>query len=226
MPTRDAVGRTRSPFYGPESFTCLPDSNRYICPSGQQLNYGGCNERNRTFGYIGTRKKCGPCERRSQCTTGPFRYLAIHMNETARPAPAAQVEVRTRAVLPGGHCPEHQAAGPVPQPTNDVTGSRYFIEEGRSTNSTTEVNPRNPKKQHRVFNIHPCSQQLVRSMSGCPTQKQLRRTCSPYSPWRHFHGLREQKFPEDTDNASWLRTGRICHRESSRQLHPVDSSDL
>ena len=27
MPTRDAVGRTRSPFYGPESFTYLPESN-------------------------------------------------------------------------------------------------------------------------------------------------------------------------------------------------------
>jgi Transposase DDE domain len=27
---------------------------------------------------------CGPCEQRSRCTTGPFRYLAIHMNETAR----------------------------------------------------------------------------------------------------------------------------------------------
>ena len=84
MPTRDAVGRTRSPFYGPECFTYLPASNSYICPAGQQLNYGGRNEGNRTFGYIGTRKKCGPCQQRSQCTTGPFRYLAIHMNEAAR----------------------------------------------------------------------------------------------------------------------------------------------
>ena len=84
MPTRDAVGRTRSPFYGPESFTYLPESNSYICLGGQQLNYGGRNERNRTFGYIGTRKKCGPCQQRSQCTTGPFRYLAIHMNEAVR----------------------------------------------------------------------------------------------------------------------------------------------
>src|SRR5437899_3763899 len=47
MPTRDAVGRTRSPFYGPECFTYLPDSNSYICPAGQQLNYGGRNE-----GYV------------------------------------------------------------------------------------------------------------------------------------------------------------------------------
>src|SRR5579864_4045417 len=53
-------------------------------PGGQQLNYGGRNEGNRTFGYIGTRKKCGPCQQRSQCTTGPFRYLAIYMNEGAR----------------------------------------------------------------------------------------------------------------------------------------------
>ena len=36
MPTREAVGRTRSPFYGPESFTYLPDSNSYICPAGQR----------------------------------------------------------------------------------------------------------------------------------------------------------------------------------------------
>src|ERR1700712_3810320 len=66
MPTRDAVGRTRSPFYGPECFTYLPESNSYICPAGQQLNYGGRNEGNRTFGYIGTRKKCGPCQQRSR----------------------------------------------------------------------------------------------------------------------------------------------------------------
>src|SRR6202790_3054201 len=84
MPTRDAVGRTRSPFYGPESFTYLPDSNSYICPAGQQLNYGGSKEGNAPFGYLGTRKKCGPCQQRSQYTTGPFRYLAIHMNEAAR----------------------------------------------------------------------------------------------------------------------------------------------
>jgi transposase len=84
MPTRDAVGRTRSPFYGPDAFTYLPESNSYICPAGQQLNYGGHSKGNRTFGYIGTRKKCGPCQQRSQCTTGPFRYLAIHMNEAAR----------------------------------------------------------------------------------------------------------------------------------------------
>lgn len=84
MPTRDAVARTRSPLFGPERFTYQPESNSYLCPAGQQLNYGGRNDRNRAFAYIGTRPKCGPCPLKSQCTRGAFRFLAIHMNEAAR----------------------------------------------------------------------------------------------------------------------------------------------
>jgi transposase len=84
MPTRDAVARTRSPLFGPERFTYQPESNSYLCPGGQQLNYGGRNDRNRAFAYIGTRPKCGPCPLKSQCTRGAFRFLAIHMNEAAR----------------------------------------------------------------------------------------------------------------------------------------------
>ena len=72
------------PFYGPERFTYLPESNSYRCPVGQQLNYGGRNARNRTYVYIGTRKRCGGCAQKAQCTSGPFRYLAIHMHEPAR----------------------------------------------------------------------------------------------------------------------------------------------
>jgi transposase len=84
MPTRDAVARTRSPLFGPERFTYQPESNSYLCPAGQQLNYGGRNDRNRAFAYIGTRPKCGPCPLKPQCTQGAFRFLAIHMNEAAR----------------------------------------------------------------------------------------------------------------------------------------------
>ena len=84
MPTRDAVARTRSPLFGPERFTYQPESNSYLCPAGQQLNYGGRNDRNRAFAYIGTRPKCGPCPLKSQCTKGAFRFLAIHFNESAR----------------------------------------------------------------------------------------------------------------------------------------------
>ena len=42
------------------------------------------NLRNRTYAYIGTRKRCGACTLKAQCTAGAFRYLAIHMDEPAR----------------------------------------------------------------------------------------------------------------------------------------------
>ena len=84
MRTRDSVHRKNSPFYGPERFTYQPESNSYLCPAGQQLNYGGRSLRNRTNVYIGTRKRCGECALKSQCTSAAVRYLAIHMEEAAR----------------------------------------------------------------------------------------------------------------------------------------------
>ena len=84
MRTRDNANRKNSPFYGPESFTYQPETNSYRCPAGQQLNYGG-----RTWGhlgrvYIGTRKRCGACPQKPECTRGAFRTLAVHAYETAR----------------------------------------------------------------------------------------------------------------------------------------------
>jgi transposase len=84
MRTRDSIHRKNSPFYGPERFTYQPESNSYLCPAGQQLNYGGRSLRNRTYAYIGTRKRCGACALKAQCTSGAFRCLAIHMEEPAR----------------------------------------------------------------------------------------------------------------------------------------------
>jgi hypothetical protein len=84
MRTRDSALRKNSPFYGPERFTYLSESNSYLCPAGQQLNYGGLNARNRTHVYIGTRKRCGGCAQKAQCTSSPLKYLAIHLHEPAR----------------------------------------------------------------------------------------------------------------------------------------------
>jgi hypothetical protein len=84
MRTRDSIHRKNSPFFGPERFTYQPESNSYLCPAGQQLNYGGRSMRNRTYAYIGTRKRCGECALKAQCTSGAFRFLAIHMEEPAR----------------------------------------------------------------------------------------------------------------------------------------------
>jgi transposase len=84
MRARDSIQRKRSPFFGPERFTYQPEHNRYICPAGQVLNYGGRVYRNHAFNYIGSRKKCGPCSLRPQCTSAAFRGLIIHQNEPAR----------------------------------------------------------------------------------------------------------------------------------------------
>jgi Transposase domain (DUF772)/Transposase DDE domain len=82
MRTRDSIHRKRSPFFGPERFTYQPEHNRYLCPAGQVLNYGGRVYRNHAFNYIGTRKKCGPCSLRPQCTSAAFRGLAsTRMNQ-------------------------------------------------------------------------------------------------------------------------------------------------
>ena len=201
MPTRDAVGRTRSPFYGPESFTYLPESNSYICPGGQQLNYGGRNERNRTFGYIGTRKKCGPCQRRipvhdwtvpvscdphEQEPLGSGRersldFTGVQVRTTAteegrgalrgakesqshrsQSAPAAQVEVRTRTVLPGGHRPEHQAAGPVPEPTDTITNARQRIVAGTDGNIARRPFAGSKSSNGRRLFQHPRTLSLAR----------------------------------------------------------------
>ena len=82
MRTRDSIHRKNSPFYGPERFTYQPESNSYRCPAGEQLNYVGLNVRNRAHAYIGSGKRCGACSLKAQCTSGRYKYLAIHMDET------------------------------------------------------------------------------------------------------------------------------------------------
>jgi transposase len=84
MRTRENAKRKNSPFYGPERFTYQPENNSYRCPAGEQLNYVGLNVRNRAHAYIGSAKRCGACSQKPQCTSGRYKYLAIHMDELAR----------------------------------------------------------------------------------------------------------------------------------------------
>jgi len=84
MRTRDSALRKNNPGYGPERFTYLPESNIYLCPAGEQLNYVGLNVCNRARAYIGSAKRCGACSQKTQCTSGRYKYLAIHIHEPAR----------------------------------------------------------------------------------------------------------------------------------------------
>jgi transposase len=84
MRTRDSALRKNNPGYGPERFTYQPESNTYRCPAREQLNYVGLNVRNRAHAYIGSAKRCGACSQKAQCTTGRYKYLAIHIHESVR----------------------------------------------------------------------------------------------------------------------------------------------
>jgi hypothetical protein len=84
MRTRESIRRKNSPFHGPERFRYQPESNSYRCPAGEQLNYVGLNVRNRAHAYIGSSKRCGACSQKAECTSGRYKYLAIHMDEPAR----------------------------------------------------------------------------------------------------------------------------------------------
>ena len=128
MRTRDSALRKNNPGYGPERFAYVPESNSYRCPAGEQLNYVGLNVRNRAHAYIGSAKRCGACSQKAQCTTGRYKYLAIHIHEPA----LASDEIRPRAVLPGSGCAEHQATGALPQPANSTAGC-HRLETRRRT---------------------------------------------------------------------------------------------
>jgi hypothetical protein len=54
----------------------FPTATATSARAGQQLNYGRHNARNRTHVYIGTRKRCGGCAQKAQCTSSPLEYLA------------------------------------------------------------------------------------------------------------------------------------------------------
>jgi transposase len=84
MRTRDSALRKNNPGYGPERFAYQAESNTYRCPAGEQLNYVGLNVRNRAHAYIGSAKRCGECSQKTQCTTGRYKYLAIHIHESVR----------------------------------------------------------------------------------------------------------------------------------------------
>ena len=80
--------------YGIEKFTYVAETNSYQCPAGKRLTYLGVNPRNRNHIYRATRKRCRECVHKSQCTTGHYRQIAIHVHEAARQ------RARERAAVP------------------------------------------------------------------------------------------------------------------------------
>ena len=84
----------------------------------------------------------GFAERTAAKKEGGSAVRGTQEPDRTTPAAFAQNEVRSRAVLPGSGCPKHQAAGPLPQPTdNPHCGSRLLAEVRRKTRSQRPSRP-------------------------------------------------------------------------------------
>ncbi len=165
MPTRDAVGRTRSLLYGPESFTLLPRGEQQLhlpCRPAAELQRTqrgeshlrlhrnpqevrpvrteipvhdrtvpvSCNphERSSSGSERGrppqTTPEFGQAQRQAKEGQALFAEPRVTVTSASIGSHIRRLKFVRERVLPRGHCPEHQTASPVPQPTNDVTGSR------------------------------------------------------------------------------------------------------
>ncbi|MGA8341116.1 MAG: transposase [Candidatus Sulfotelmatobacter sp.] len=83
MRTRDSIHR-KTARSTPSGSRISPKATVIFVQQAQPLNYGGRSHRNRSYTYIGTRKRCGAYAQRPHCTSAAFRCLVIHQHEPAR----------------------------------------------------------------------------------------------------------------------------------------------
>lgn len=83
IPVREYAA-PRDTLYGIEKFTYNAETNSYQCPGGEALKYVGIKKANRSHIYRARPTKCGECLQKAQCTTGRYRQLVVHINESAR----------------------------------------------------------------------------------------------------------------------------------------------
>ena len=74
----------KNTLYGIGEFNYDAETNSYQCPEGKQLKYIGVKQANRSHIYRATIGKCGDYPQKAQCTTGRYRQIVIHVNESVR----------------------------------------------------------------------------------------------------------------------------------------------
>jgi transposase len=71
--------------YGMDQFTYHPETNSYQCPEGKELKYRGIKPAvNRSHIYRSTEAQCRGCSRKTECTSGRYKQLVIHVEEDVR----------------------------------------------------------------------------------------------------------------------------------------------
>jgi len=67
-----------------EDFRYAPEEDVYYCPAGKPLRYSAPARRNQAHLYRSTKEQCQGCRLQPQCTTGPYRTIAVSWHEPAR----------------------------------------------------------------------------------------------------------------------------------------------
>jgi transposase len=71
--------------FGLDLFTYRPESNSFECPEGKELKYIGIKPAvNKSYVYRSTAAKCRECPVKSECTSGRYKQIVIHVEEAVR----------------------------------------------------------------------------------------------------------------------------------------------
>ena len=69
-----------------DQFRYEPAENAYYCPEGKVLSFNGRRRESRGYLYRSTEAQCASCPQKQRCTSGPYRRLFVHEQESVRQA--------------------------------------------------------------------------------------------------------------------------------------------
>jgi transposase len=74
-----------------DQFRYEPAENAYYCPEGKVLSFRGRRRESQGYLYRSTESQCEGCPQKKRCTSGPYRRLFVHEQESIRQAVRALV---------------------------------------------------------------------------------------------------------------------------------------
>ena len=71
-------------YFTHDQFRYEPAENAYYCPEGKMLSFKGHRRESHGYLYRSTEAQCANCPQKRGCTSGPYRRLFVHEQESAR----------------------------------------------------------------------------------------------------------------------------------------------
>jgi transposase len=83
IPVIDRRHQTKGRFTR-DQFRYEPAENAYYCPEGKVLSFNGRRRDSQGYLYRSTEAQCASCPQKQHCTSGPYRRLFVHEQESIR----------------------------------------------------------------------------------------------------------------------------------------------